>query len=81
MTHDHPADTPHDAESTTLAGAPDRARDLPQPVTFFVTARQRADILRRLRRFDAADRAAALCRALGVPHHPPRTTPPPRTPF
>lgn len=37
--------------------------DLPYPLTFFLTARQRAWVLRVLRRIDR-DRAAALCRVL-----------------
>ncbi|HZW09543.1 MAG TPA: hypothetical protein VFF69_06550 [Phycisphaerales bacterium] len=46
------------------APAPD-ARDLPHPLTFFVTGRERAQILRALRRLDG-DRAFALKRALGL---------------
>ncbi len=46
------------------APAPD-SRDLPHPITFFVTGRERAQILRALRRLDG-DRAFALKRALGL---------------
>ena len=43
---------------------PDK-RDLPHPITFFVTGRERAQILRALRRLDG-DRVFALKRALGL---------------
>jgi hypothetical protein len=45
--------------------APTDARDLPHPITFFVTGRERAQILRALRRIDG-NRAFALRRALGL---------------
>lgn len=45
-----------------LPDAPD-PRDLPQPLTFFVSGRERAQILRALRRIDG-NRAFALKRAL-----------------
>jgi hypothetical protein len=46
-------------------GPPPDARDLPHPLTFFVTGRQRARILRALRRIDG-DRSFALLCALGL---------------
>lgn len=46
------------------APPPDK-RDLPHPITFFVTGRERAQILRALRRLDG-DRVFALKRALGL---------------
>lgn len=46
------------------AEPPDR-RDLPHPVTFFMTGRERAQVLRALRRIDG-DRVFALRRALGL---------------
>lgn len=46
------------------AEAPD-VRDLMHPVTFFVTGRERRQILRALRRLDG-DRVFALKRALGL---------------
>jgi hypothetical protein len=44
---------------------PPDCRDLPHPLTFFVTGRERAQILRALRRLDG-NRAFALKRALGL---------------
>ncbi len=52
----HPCDRP--------AEPPD-SRDLPHPVTFFMTGRERLRILRALRRIDG-DRVFALKRALGL---------------
>lgn len=46
------------------AEPPDR-RDLPHPVTFFMTGRERSQVLRALRRLDG-DRVFALKRALGL---------------
>lgn len=62
----HPRATP-DAPRTpalTPGPAPD-PRDLPHPITFFVSGRDRAVILRALRRLDG-DRVFALKRALGL---------------
>ena len=39
---------------------------LPRPVTFFLTERERREVLRALRVHGKGDRASALCRALGV---------------
>ncbi len=44
---------------------PPESRDLPHPVTFFMTGRERSRILRALRRIDG-DRVYALKRALGL---------------
>lgn len=45
--------------------APPDVRDLPHPLTFFVSGRDRRRILRALRRVDG-DRAFALKRVLGL---------------
>ncbi|MFG0260112.1 MAG: hypothetical protein ACF8LK_07135 [Phycisphaerales bacterium JB041] len=44
---------------------PPDVRDLPHPITFFVTGRERRRILRALRRIDG-NRVFALRRALGL---------------
>lgn len=44
---------------------PPDVRDLPHPITFFVSGRDRRQILRALRRIDG-NRAFALRRALGL---------------
>jgi len=44
---------------------PPDPRDQPHPVTFFMTGRERLQILRALRRIDG-DRVFALKRALGL---------------
>lgn len=65
-----PTDRPH-AARTDRAAVPSRpaeppdARDLPHPVTFFMTGRERSQVLRALRRLDG-DRVFALKRALGL---------------
>ncbi len=50
--------------------APPEPGDLPRTLTFALTARQRADVLRVLRRYDP-DRALALRMALGIERTPP----------
>lgn len=56
--------TDRPAAPTRPAEPPD-ARDLPHPVTFFMTGRERSQVLRALRRLDG-DRVFALKRALGL---------------
>jgi hypothetical protein len=53
---------------------PPRGADLPRPLTFFLTTRQRAAVLRLLRRFHP-DRAAALLSALDIPDQGPLPAP------
>ncbi|MCC7388037.1 MAG: hypothetical protein IT431_04630 [Phycisphaerales bacterium] len=65
--------TPAAPDATDAFPPPDRRtpaeppdlRDLRHPLTFFVTGRERARILRALRRLDG-DRAFALMRALNL---------------
>ncbi len=58
------ARTDRTATPTRPAEPPD-ARDLPHPVTFFMTGRERSQVLRALRRLDG-DRVFALKRALNL---------------
>lgn len=58
-----PPDAPP-APATAPAPPPDM-RDLPHPITFFVSGRDRRQILRALRRIDG-NRVFALRRALGL---------------
>ncbi|VAX40645.1 hypothetical protein MNBD_PLANCTO03-2438, partial [hydrothermal vent metagenome] len=48
-----------------MPAEPPDCRDLPHPVTFFMSGRERSQILRALRRIDG-DRVYALKRALGL---------------
>lgn len=62
MTSQHSKeDRPH---NSTPAAPPD-VRDLPHPITFFVSGRERRQILRALRRIDG-NRVCALRHALGL---------------
>ncbi|MFG0241877.1 MAG: hypothetical protein ACF8R9_03725 [Phycisphaerales bacterium JB054] len=49
----------------TPPATPPDVRDLPHPITFFVSGRDRRQILRALRRIDG-NRVFALRRALGL---------------
>lgn len=60
---DQPTGRPDGA--TRGPAEPPDARDLPHAVTFFMTGRERSQILRALRRLDG-DRVFALKRALGL---------------
>ncbi|QKK09902.1 MAG: hypothetical protein HND58_18260 [Planctomycetota bacterium] len=53
------------APSPPTPATPPDVRDLPHPITFFVTGRDRRQILRALRRIDG-NRVFALRRALGL---------------
>jgi|GEM_PF-2211936 len=59
--------TPPDAlrPPATPPATPPDVRDLPHPITFFVSGRDRRQILRALRRIDG-NRVFALRRALGL---------------
>ncbi len=59
------ADRRQGARSCNRPVEPPDCRDLPHPVTFFMTGRERSRILRALRRIDG-DRVFALKRALGL---------------
>jgi hypothetical protein len=58
-------DTPPGAPDPCAPAEPPDLRDLRHPLTFFVTGRERARILRALRRLDG-DRVFALMRALNL---------------
>ena len=53
------------ARSCKRPAEPPDCRDLPHPVTFFMSGKERSQILRALRRIDG-DRVYALKRALGL---------------
>lgn len=53
------------APSPPTPATPPDVRDLPHPITFFVSGRDRRQILRALRRIDG-NRVFALRRALGL---------------
>lgn len=48
---------------------PPRAADLPHPITFHTTSRERSAILKALKRLDP-NRRTALCKSLGIPPNP-----------
>jgi len=64
-TTNSPHTSPDRPAPPTGPAEPADCRDLPHPVTFFMTGRERAQILRALRRIDG-NRLFALKRALGL---------------